>query len=365
VQNIPKPAIKKGEYVTKFGTKLILLALLVSGCSSISSAQEKAADEIFSESDLVRGKSIDKEVCGKIDNAVWVEHRYGTECIRFYPSPDAWGAVQAVFFFHGDRLDGRFPISSAYKDNTRSAQMALAARHAASDRVPVIVVARPGTYGSSGNHAERRRPKEFHSLNAAVDAIKEKLGIGKVILAGQSGGATAVGALLTLGRTDVKCAIAASGGYAVLELAELKRAKLGYASRPGVDVTGFSDSYNVIDFVGNIKADPDRRIFIVGDPGDRNTVFTLQKAFADKVAQAGHDVTLVEAAAIGRDRHNLNHIAFKAAGWCATDLGTEVLKQYIGQNVKAIRAFISNASSLPQAREANSAAEAVPNSSAQ
>jgi hypothetical protein len=57
-----------------------------------------------------------------------------------------------------------------------------------------IYVARPGVFGSSGNHENRRRLLEFLVLNHAVDLIKERYRYEQLVLAGQSGGATVVAA---------------------------------------------------------------------------------------------------------------------------------------------------------------------------
>jgi hypothetical protein len=46
-----------------------------------------------------------------------------------------------------------------------------------------LIIARPGTYGSSGNHYRRRQAEEFRALNAAVDAIKARYAIRVLSLA--------------------------------------------------------------------------------------------------------------------------------------------------------------------------------------
>src|SRR5262245_22549013 len=132
-----------------------------------------------------------------LKHAVWVEHSLGTECIGYYASLDLQGAKQAVFYFHGDRLTGSSPANSAYRDNTVRAQLRSANIQAKRFGVPFVMVARPGAYGSSGKHSERRQAKEFHSLNAALDAIKARHALDRIVLAGHSGGASVVGAVLT------------------------------------------------------------------------------------------------------------------------------------------------------------------------
>jgi hypothetical protein len=274
--------------------------------------------QAFPPDKIYAGVRIKREDCERLKLAVWVEHRYGSECIRYFPSGKIEGASRAVFFFHGDVLDGRNPLPGASVNNSVGGKLKEVQGLGGANGVPFIAIARPGVFGSSGAHADRRRPKEFHSLNAAVDAIKARYRIGEIILSGQSGGATAVGALLTMGRTDVACAVASSGGYDVLG-----RAMHRGVRRIGCDTTLHCDSYNVTDFTSGVVQNPARRIFIIGDPLDSNTPFSFQKAFADKLRAAGHDVVVVEATGEGPEHHRLAHMATRAAGWCNAGLPTE------------------------------------------
>lgn len=65
---------------------------------------------------------------------------------------------------------------------------------------------------------------------------------------GQSGGATAVGALLTLGRDDVVCAAASSGGFDALARAQDQANQRGIHWN-GCDAHGVCGPYNVTDQV--------------------------------------------------------------------------------------------------------------------
>ena len=278
--------------------------------------------ESFPPERLYEGVRMSRPDCERIKFAVWVEHRYGSECIRYYPSSRIEGAPRAVFFFHGDLLDGRMPLPGAAVNNSVGAKLKEAQGLASANNVPFVLIGRPGAFGSSGAHAERRRPKEYFSLNAAVDAIKARHAIAEVILSGQSGGANAVAALLTYGRNDVACAVATSGAYDVIARANRMHEALR-SPRRGCDVTGFCDAYNVTNFVVGVAPAPGRRIFIIGDPADSNTPFEYQQAFAEKLRKAGHDAILVEAKGEGPDRHRLAHMATRTAGWCNAGLSSE------------------------------------------
>jgi len=278
----------------------------------------------FSELDLQWGKTISRSECSRLRHAVWVEHVRGNECIRYYPSPAVEAAnpaspvKQAILFFHGDRLAGSRP-SSDYATTTPQNLLDLVRRNEADYHVPFIVVARPGVYGSSGNHRERRRINEFLSLNAAVDVIRQRHGLEQIILAGQSGGSTAGAALLTLGRKDVKCAALGSGNYAVNALAEIKQIKMGKPPRSGCDITGYCDAYDVIEHTDGIAAAPGRRILVIGDPQNQNTVFEQQRAFYDNLRQAGHRAELIEVEGRGKERHNTTHATYRLAARCAVE----------------------------------------------
>ena len=310
---------------------LTALVGVVASCNAV--AQPADDDEEFPASELVSGKHTSREQCEATRDAVWVEHSEGTECIRYFPSSNVKGAKVAALFFHGDRLDGHKVLD--YKDNHAQALRHLADGLAKVNRVPYIFVGRPGAYGSSGRHDERRRPKEYLSLNAAVDAIKARYGLERVHLGGQSGGATAVGALLTLGRDDVVCAAASSGGYDALGRARDMADRTGKPWN-GCDVTNHCDVYNVIDHVATVKKSEFRRIFIIGDPGDDNTSFKYQKAFADKLKAAGHDVTVAEAQGRGPVRHGLQHMTNRTLGWCNVGYDSERIAELVRSNTPAL-----------------------------
>lgn len=299
----------------------MLVLLSLAAASPIAAAQDTAGEDArpFSERDLQYGTTSSKDVCEHQTNAVWVEHRLGAECIRYYPSgglsPKEKPGV-AVMYFHGDRLAGSAPLGNYGKVTPRKLLDEVQSYYRKFG-VPYIMIGRPGVYGSSGDHTQRRRLKESYSLNAAVDAIKARYQLHKVVLAGQSGGAYSAAALLSLGRTDVMCVAASSGVYAVGELAEIKRAKNNMRPRPGCDVTNYCDAYEVIDHVDGVVADPQRVFYLIANPDDRNTVFFLQKRFADKLAAADHRVEIIEAKGLGPDGHSLSHVSFPVAGICA------------------------------------------------
>lgn len=304
----------------------IIGPLLISAVCAV--AAQNATDDEFPESELMAGKRTSRPECEATTRAVWVEHRESSECIRYFPSSGIDGAKAVVFFFHGDRLSGRFVERGAYRDNKASILLKASENLAKVNRVPYILVGRPGTYGSSGRHTESRALKEYLTLNAAVTAIKAKHGIEKVHLGGQSGGATAVGALLTLGRDDVVCAVAASGGYNALARAQDSALQKGLTWR-GCDTNGVCDPYNVVDHVADVRESAERRVFLIGDPQDGNTAYRYQQEFADRLHARGHVAELVPATANDAQHHGLAHMANRALGWCNAALPTSEVVELI------------------------------------
>ena len=132
-----------------------------------------------------------------------------------------------------------------------------------------------------------------HVLNAALDRIRARHRIERVMLTGQSGGATVAAALLTLGRTDVDCATPASGGYDLPGLLDRAcreaRARCSHRSFPAI----LSKPFNVMDHIDGIRPSPKRRIFVIGDPGDQVTPLCCSKSFQQVNAAGDHGVAML------------------------------------------------------------------------
>jgi poly(3-hydroxybutyrate) depolymerase len=97
---------------------------------------------------------------------------------------------------------------------------------------PFINMARPGVYGSSGDHQQRRREREVALIDAALDQLKTTFGWDCIDIAGQSGGGYLVATLIAR-RSDIRRAVIASGGVAIrMRNQEFVRE---------IDATGYSD----------------------------------------------------------------------------------------------------------------------------
>ena len=256
------------------------------------------------------------EACQISAHSVIVTTRLGRSCIRYAASSGVQGAAVAIISFHGDR-DPQSEVKKDFKaveiERIKDAQQ-FADRY----RQPWIMIARPGVYGSSGDHWARRELLEFLTIDAAISAIKARYGIKHLVLVGHSGGATAVGALLTLGREDILCAVMTSGAFSLLE----RQARRSAAT--GRNYTNAERDYDPLTHIPGIRRSNNRKIYIAGDPRDSNTHFDLQQLFADKVRLAGHEVEVVRLKGVPPAYHNIGTEGLKLAADCARERASQI-----------------------------------------
>jgi len=295
---------------------LLLVALAQTACAQrtgpdVPRVFAAGADEV-----LYWNQPADRAHCPDRMGFLWVQAAEGPSCIRYFASDDIDGARIAIVQFSGDRDGVMDQAPTRIPGNTEELRTLDAQRSRDRAGVPWIFMARPGTYGSSGDHRKRRQLVEFHALDAALDALMQRHRLQRVVIVGHSGGATAGAALLTMGRTRIACAVLTSGAYGLLE-----RARMLGRSRDGrTDTTGSAEFYDPLDHVGGIARDPARRIVLIGSREDRNTPFVLQQRFADAVAKAGHRIELRTHAAEPPDFHDLkDRIALQTASQCARE----------------------------------------------
>lgn len=269
--------------------------------------------------------------CELTGGRVFARHAHGSHCIAYYVTPDVDLTKTPVLFFDGDVTPQMFRDRKKVDDyfgGVRQTFDALAKRTG----VPLIYVSRPGLFGSSGNHGFRRSHAEAHALNKAVDVIKARHGFNDVVLAGQSGGAWAVAALLTLGRVDVTCAVGASGGFDLIDdvvrTAKRRGKPIPKSALGSVD---FGPFYDVIRHTQKIQKVASRRFFVIGDVRDTRTPFEQQKRFGEKVRAAGHHAVVMTALATDEEHHGLGVVAVKTAVLCALGRPDSELQQNVTQ----------------------------------
>ncbi|MFM9922208.1 alpha/beta fold hydrolase [Variovorax sp. H27-G14] len=294
----------------------MLLALAQAACAQRTGPDVPRAFAASNDEVLHWNQPAERANCPDRPGYLWVQPAEGPACIRYFASGDIEGARMAIVQFSGDRDGVMDQAPERIPGNTEALRMLDAQRSRDRAGVPWVFMARPGTYGSSGDHRKRRQLVEFHALDAALDALMQRHKLQRLTLVGHSGGATAGAALLTLGRTRVACAVLTSGAYGLLERARL----LGRSQDGRTDTTGSTQFYDPLDHVNGIVRDPARRIVLIGNRDDRNTPFALQQRFADAVAKAGHRIELRTHAAEPPEFHDLkDRVALLTASQCARE----------------------------------------------
>lgn len=297
----------------RFALLLLVFVVAIGQSAEAAIRFKRMGEETLGGADALAGV---REACEVDARRVWVEVAGRGECIAFHATPGFGTQSEAVLYFEGD-------IPSSYRNNAERLNGHLNSLKrtletlASTYQVPYAMVARPGTFGSTGNHRDRRNEREAVVMREAVEAIRKRYGLTRVSLAGQSGGATIVGALLTLGLAHVNCAVPGSGGFDLHAMLDWHAAKQGNVGRHREHPAMLSGSYNVMDAISGIRPDPKRRVFVLGDEGDRVTPFEQQARFAERLKAAGHHAELLRAQGRGGERHGLTLVSLRVAGLCA------------------------------------------------
>ncbi|MEZ5852009.1 MAG: hypothetical protein R3D68_15305 [Hyphomicrobiaceae bacterium] len=269
-----------------------------------------------------------QRLCEAATDRVWVQHDQGTSCIAYYATPATARPGPTVLYFEGD-----VPAAELAQPNFEHnylVQMRKAFQtFARQTGVRYVFIARPGVFGSSGNHGSRRNVAEVLAMNAAVDAIKQRLGLGQVVLAGQSGGSTIAAALLTLGRPDIACVVLGSGLLSVVDIEHAHRIRQGIPTSTKALMRVFL--YDPTDRLTWIPHQPGRRIFVLGDPTDTRTPFPQQRSFAEHVRALGHHATTIEVAGTGTLMHSVAHLTLPAAGQCARGVDEASIRRLVAR----------------------------------
>ena len=282
------------------------------------------ARDTFTREGMVSGARMTAEECARHgDTAVWVKVNDRGDCIRYFHAGLRETNDVVHVWFHGDRLRRIAPgywKPRGYGGESAEQQQAEADAYYRGARIPYIHFSRPGTYGSSGFHRDRRQQRNVRLVLAAIEAIKKRHRIGQFAFSGQSGGGHLVAALLA-NRNDIGCAVATSGVLAV--------AHRVWAHGWRSDATGHETFYDPIDYVGRIPADPRRRIFIVGDPDDSNVPFSSQAEYYRRVKALGHAVELIPANGGGSQNHSLAFEGFRIVEQCVRGVSTVEIKRSV------------------------------------
>lgn len=264
------------------------------------------------------GNIVSRGACLQLEQqqtAVWVKVRGRGWCLRYYAAglkPDGANPLAAAWL-HGDIVGSRKGSGPAgHQQGLGPAAMVEQERVLSQTyHTPFIFLARPGAYGSSGNHRYLASTKlEADLVAAEVEALTSRYHIASWMIGGHSGGGTDAAALLAR-RRDIRCAVISSGApaYNAYLTAHHETRRIG------------PNGLNAIDDVGKIPASTDLRVIVMGDPRDQNVFWPVQRLYAEALKRRGSKVALLP---LERGRppefHSLVSLAEAATGLCADGL---------------------------------------------
>lgn len=308
-------------------TWLGCLALLASMGAQAQRVSFTASDANFSAEALVRGVAATAEQCAAVKDAVWARTATGeAECLRYWSAglPTGQPAPRVLVYFTGDQL--AFDQADAgYAGRSPKTVQGLVDGMGSRTGVPFILLARPGTFGSSGEHKQRRRELEPRLVSAALDEIRKRHAIDELVLVGLSGGGHIVASLLGW-RSDVVCAVPASA----VSSPRLRWERLGRTS----DLTGFTDSYEPLPQLKREVFHPKLRVFVVGDPKDSNVPWPTQAPLAERLKELGAAVEVIHAEGSDPQRHATGSSAQRIGALCLQGKPTPEILDLAAQGLK-------------------------------
>jgi hypothetical protein len=309
---------------------VLLLALALPAAAALAAGIGRmdwpAPEAPFTDEAVVRGIQASKAQCDALPNAVWAQPAGEQgECLRYWSAGlDPVANPRVLVFFSGDLLVGN-KVSRGYEGLTTIGMQKSAETVPARFGVPYIFLARPGTYGSSGEHKQRRRPAEARLVSAALDEIRKRHAIGELGVAGLSGGGHVVASLLGY-RSDIVCAVAASA----VSAPKLRVRLQGWSG----DSTGYSDSYEPLEHLEGAKANPGLRVFVLGDPADSNVPWGAQTVLAERLQAMGIPAEVLQGEGIGPEHHILVRSALEVGAMCLKGQGNQEIRARSAQGFK-------------------------------
>jgi pimeloyl-ACP methyl ester carboxylesterase len=270
------------------------------------------ATPLASDRDMVTGVSVTEADCRAQRGRLWVRVEDRGFCVRFWVSTAGGSKDEALVAFDGDIggiIDGKPQLVEQARSTSDESQQKAADYGSRYYEGPYFLIARPGTFGSSGHHLKDRRTLlEIRVASATLDALKRQYGLKRFHLVGQSGGGHTVAGLVQL-RSDIGCAAIAS---APISLRSMQRDR-------GHPIVGKRPFYDPIDHVNAMKQRPDLRLFVVSDRKDKLVSYRSQLEFVERVKAHNLPITHVTATANDKNSHGLFNYGLRLVYDCTGD----------------------------------------------
>lgn len=232
------------------------------------------------------------------------------DCLRTYSQGlSAADNPTVLVYFSGDVLlktkEGVRFVGSGYGRQSPELMGRDMARWSAQAGIPAIFIARPGMFGSSGDHNQRRELREVMLVDGALDAIKRRYRVSAFILAGQSGGGHIAASLLNR-RRDVSAVVLSSALLSVREVTE-------YWNKRRMVQSASAALYDPIDHLGGIRRDPKPLILVLSDQQDRIVPYPSQLTYVRRLRAAGLEPQHITLSATDKSHHALARQGRRAA----------------------------------------------------
>ncbi|WNJ98307.1 hypothetical protein L2D14_10520 [Thalassospiraceae bacterium LMO-JJ14] len=301
------------------GATLIALCVFLSACRA--GLPYDPGIEKFNTKHFLNGMHASPDECGAYRDRLWVVVEGEGYCIRYFGSKLQKPTDILQVYLSGDLPAG--DIWALYDEYTPRTLTAFANGIAETGKIPTIVVARPGTFGSSGDHKKVSRwtGHEARILNAVLNEMKSIYGIKKFGLVGQSGGGHVAAYLLTL-RTDIKCATLASTPLS------LEHYRKNWKSV--IDFSDFAEYFwDPLIHWPDVKRDEKRRILVMNDKKDQVVPYEGARAYVQRGMARGHNVFFIDAKAKDKNFHGLGVWGLAVNTFCVKGLSDQDIQEKI------------------------------------
>lgn len=329
------------------------VALVASPAAAEDVAKPAPAKSPYQNVLIAEGGS--QKLCEAELHRIFVRHQNDSACLAYFATSGHEDKRRAVVFLDGDSRPEHYVDAAGRERRLKQLQRNVQSL-ASKLKVRIVRISRLGLDGSSGNHADRRRPKEIHLINAAIDGLKARLGIDDIVLAGQSRGSLIAASLLTLGRKDVACAVLGSGVFehaSFIHQAVLRTNPKSKLKLPAIAKQVYDPSTRI----DGMAADGHRRIFILGDREDAQVPFDQQQRFFENVSRSGHHARLIEIDAYDEKQHGSVKYVMPAAAHCANGASDSHLEGLVKRVRKNLAKSAAEAAAKAKPKASESAAE--------
>lgn len=163
-------------------------------------------------------------------------------------------------------------------------------------QTPIIKLATPGAWGSSGSLELQYSHASYEIINKVIDEIVEQTGAERIVLSGVSSSGNVASGVMLL-RNDVSCAVLASAPLN-LEIAVKNNRSLN-------DYMGAQNVHDPYNEIRRLPVDEKRRIYIGYSETDEVVSPSSPIAYAEQLRNLGHNVVLESATPITANGHNI------------------------------------------------------------